>query len=141
MNCNDYQCGWDIDYFGMNVLELVLVYYEILMVGGFMFGGINFDVKLCCQFLDLVDLIQVYVGLVDVIVCGLKVVVEMIEDGCFKGFVDDCYVGWKLLENQDILNGGSFLEVLVECVYLKDFELQLVFGKQEYLESLVNLFV
>ena len=65
----------------------------------------------------------------------------MIEDGRLKGFVDDRYAGWQKPENADILKGGSSLEALAERVHKADLEPQPKSGKQEYLESLVNLFV
>lgn len=98
MNCNDYQLGWDMDQFLNNVLEMVLVYYEVLCVGGFIIGGINFDVKLCCQLLDVEDLIFGYVGVMDCCVVGFKVVVVMFEDGKLEQVCDDCYVGWNSVE-------------------------------------------
>jgi len=141
MNRNDYQCGWDTDHFGMNVPELALAYYEILMAGGFTTGGTNFDAKLRRQSLDPVDLIQAHVGSADAIAQGLKAAASMIEDGRMKGFVEDRYAGWKKPENQEILEGGSSLEALAERVHSVDLEPQPVSGKQEYLESLANLFV
>ena len=141
MNRNDYQCGWDTDHFGMNVPELALAYYEILMAGGFTTGGTNFDAKLRRQSLDPVDLIQAHVGSADAIARGLKAAAAMIEDGRLKGFVDDRYAGWQKPENADILKGGSSLETLAERVHKADLEPQPKSGKQEYLESLVNLFV
>ncbi|MEP4981583.1 xylose isomerase [Ascidiaceihabitans sp.] len=141
MNRNDYQCGWDTDHFGMNVPELALAYYEILMAGGFTTGGTNFDAKLRRQSLDPVDLIQAHVGSADALARGLKGAVEMMEDGRLKGFVEDRYAGWKKPENAEILKGGSSLEALAERVHGEDSDPQPVSGRQEYLESLVNLFV
>lgn len=141
MNRNDYQCGWDTDHFGMNVPELALAYYEILMAGGFTTGGTNFDAKLRRQSLDPVDLIQAHVGSADAIARGLKAAAAIIEDGRLKGFVDDRYAGWQKPENAEILKGGSSLEALAERVHAADLEPQPRSGRQEYLESLVNLFV
>jgi xylose isomerase len=125
----------------MNVPELALAYYEILMAGGFTTGGTNFDAKLRRQSLDPVDLIQAHVGSADAIARGLKAAAAMIEDGRMKGFVEDRYAGWKKPENQEVLKGGSSLEALAERVHAQDLEPQPVSGKQEYLESLANLFV
>ncbi|MEL7528307.1 MAG: xylose isomerase [Pseudomonadota bacterium] len=141
MNRNDYQCGWDTDHFGMNVPELALAYYEILMDGGFTTGGTNFDAKLRRQSLDPVDLIQAHVGSADAIARALKAAAAIIEDGRLKGFVDERYQGWQKPENADILKGGSSLEALAERVHAADLEPQPKSGRQEYLESLVNLFV
>ncbi|GAB4541646.1 MAG: xylose isomerase [Roseibium sp.] len=141
MNRNDYQCGWDTDHFAMNVPELALAYYEILMAGGFTTGGTNFDAKLRRQSLDPVDLIQAHVGSTDAIARGLKAAAAMIEDGRLKGFVDDRYAGWQKPENAEILKGGSSLEALADRVHGAGLEPQPKSGRQEYLESLVNLFV
>ncbi|MEE2865730.1 MAG: xylose isomerase, partial [Pseudomonadota bacterium] len=141
MNRNDYQSGWDTDQFPNNVPEMALAYYQVLQAGGFTTGGTNFDAKLRRQSLDPVDLIQAHVGSADAIARGLKAAAAMIEDGRLKGFVDDRYAGWQKPENADILKGGSSLETLAERVHKADLEPQPKSGKQEYLESLVNLFV
>jgi len=140
INRGDYQCGWDTDQFAMNVPEMALAFYEILKGGGFTTGGMNFDAKIRRQSIDPVDLIQAHVGSADAIARGLIAAAKMIEDGRLKGFVDDRYAGWNSDENKAVLNGGSSLEALADRVHAADLEPQPKSGRQEYLESLVNLF-
>lgn len=141
MNRNDYQSGWDTDQFAMNVPEMALAYYEILKAGGFTTGGTNFDAKLRRQSIDPVDLIQAHVGSADAIARGLKAAARMLEDGRLKGHVDDRYAGWNKAENAAILKGESSLDALAERVHGQDLEPQPKSGRQEYLESLLNLYV
>ena len=65
----------------------------------------------------------------------------MIEDGRLGGFVEDRYAGWSKPENAAILKGDVSLEALADRVHATDLEPQPKSGRQEYLESLVNLFV
>lgn len=141
INRNDYQSGWDTDQFAMNVPEMALAFYEILKAGGFTTGGTNYDAKLRRQSIDPVDLIQAHVGSADAIARGLKAAVAMLENGRLKAFVDDRYAGWNTPENAAILTGDSTLEALSERVHGRDLEPQPKSGRQEYLESLVNLHV
>ncbi|WP_242390376.1 xylose isomerase [Polymorphum gilvum] len=141
MNRNDYQSGWDTDQFAMNVPELALAYREILKGGGFTTGGTNFDAKLRRQSLDAVDLIQAHVGSADAIARGLLAAAAMIEDGRLQATADARYAGWDRPENAAILSGERSLEDLAERVSRDRLEPQPVSGRQEYLESLVNLFV
>ncbi len=141
MNRNDYQSGWDTDQFAMNVPELALAYYEILKAGGFTTGGTNFDAKLRRQSIDPVDLIQAHVGSADAIARGLKAAARMLEDGRLKAHVEERYAGWEKPENAAILKGESSLEALAERVHGENLEPQPKSGRQEYLESLVNLYV
>ncbi|NBN65403.1 xylose isomerase [Microvirga tunisiensis] len=141
MNRNDYQSGWDTDQFAMNVPEMALAYYEILKGGGFTTGGTNFDSKIRRQSIDAVDLIQAHVGSADAIARGLLAAAAMIEDGRLGGFVKDRYAGWSAPENAAILTGTVTLEALADRVHGASLEPQPKSGRQEYLESLVNLFV
>ena len=141
MNRNDYQSGWDTDQFAMNVPEMALAYYEILKGGGFTTGGTNFDSKIRRQSIDAVDLIQAHVGSADAIARGLLAAAAMIEDGRLGGFVKDRYAGWDKPENAEILKGNVTLEALADRVHGASLEPQPKSGRQEYLESLVNLFV
>jgi xylose isomerase len=141
MNRNDYQSGWDTDQFAMNVPEMALAYYEILKAGGFTTGGTNFDAKLRRQSIDPVDLIQAHVGSADAIARGLKAAARMLEDGRLKSHVDDRYAGWNKPENAAILKGESSLDALADRVHGQELEPQPKSGRQEYLESLLNLYV
>lgn len=68
VNWGDYQNGWDIDQFLVNIYEVMEVLLVILEAGGLQGGGINFDVKIWCNSIDLVDLFYVYIGGMDVFV-------------------------------------------------------------------------
>jgi xylose isomerase len=117
MNRNDYQCGWDTDHFAMNVPELALAYYEILMAGGFTTGGTNFDAKLRRQSIDPVDLIQAHVGSADAIARGLKAAAAMIEDGRLKALSRTAMPAGtsRKMPNPE---GGSSLEALADRVHM-----------------------
>lgn len=44
-NEGDILLGWDTDHFPTNVYDATLAMYELIKVGGFTNGGINFDAK------------------------------------------------------------------------------------------------
>lgn len=73
VNRGNVQNGWDIDQFFSDLYDIVGVMLVVLCQGG-LEGGLNFDVKVCCELIDLEDLFIVYIGGMDVFVCGLEVV-------------------------------------------------------------------
>ena len=136
MNRNDYQSGWDTDQFPNSVLEVALVYYEILKNGGFTTGGTNFDAKLRRQSLDPEDLVLAHVGAMDVCAQGLKAAVALIEDGQLEQARAERYAGWEGERGKALRE--SDLEAIAEMVKSEDIRPEPRSGRQERLENLVN---
>jgi xylose isomerase len=140
LNRGDELLGWDTDQFAMNVPELTRAMLEIIKAGGFTTGGFNFDAKIRRQSLDPVDLLQAHVGSMDACAKALLNAAEIIEDGRLAGFVDDRYAGWNTGEGKAILAGERSLEDCAAYVEKTALDPQPRSGRQEYLETLVNLF-
>ena len=136
MNRNDYQSGWDTDQFPNSVLEVALVYYEILKNGGFTTGGTNFDAKLRRQSLDAEDLVLAHVGAMDVCAQGLKAASALLEDGSLEKARADRYAGWDSPRGEAIKNAD--LTAIAELDKNEDIRPEPKSGRQERLENLVN---
>jgi xylose isomerase len=141
MNRNDYQSGWDTDQFPNNVPEMALAYYQVLLAGGFITGGTNFDAKLRRQSLDPQDLLVAHIGGMDCCARGLKAAARMIEDKALIRPLEERYAGWNGEEANAILGGKRTLEQVAERVVKDGIEPQPRSGRQEYLENVVNRYV
>jgi len=140
MNRNDYQSGWDTDQFPNNVPEMALAYYQVLLAGGFMTGGTNFDAKLRRQSLDPQDLLIGHIGGMDCCARGLKAAAGMLEDGALSKPLDERYAGWNGDFGKKLLTGLSLDQITAE-VEARDINPQPKSGRQEYLENIVNRYV
>ncbi len=141
MNRNDYQSGWDTDQFPNNVPEMALAYYHVLLAGGFITGGTNFDAKIRRQSLDPQDLLVAHIGAMDCCARGLKAAARMVEDKALSGPLAERYAGWNAAEAQAVLSGRRTLEEIAERVVRDGIEPQPRSGRQEYLENIVNRYV
>ncbi len=139
MNRNDYQSGWDTDQFPNNTPEVALAYYYILMSGGFVTGGTNFDAKIRRQSIDAEDLIAAHIGGMDICARGLKAAAAMIEDGGLDKALSERYSGWDTPEAQAMLGAG--LDEISARVLSQGIVPQPRSGRQEQLENYVNRFV
>ncbi len=139
MNRNDYQSGWDTDQFPNNTPEVALAYYYILMSGGFVTGGTNFDAKIRRQSIDAEDLIAAHIGGMDICARGLKAAAAMIEDGGLDNALSERYSGWDTPEAQAML--GTGLDEISSRVLSQGINPQPRSGRQEQLENYVNRFV
>ena len=141
MNRNDYQSGWDTDQFPNNVPEMALAYYHVLLAGGFITGGTNFDAKIRRQSLDPQDLLVAHIGAMDCCARGLKAAARMVEDKALSGPLAERYAGWNAAEAQAVLSGRRTLEEIAERVVRDGIEPEPRSGRQEYLENIVNRYV
>lgn len=65
----------------------------------------------------------------------------MLEDGNLETALEERYAGWKSGRGSDILNGTHDLESLFAPVEEAGLNPQLVSGRQEILEAIINRFV
>ena len=140
LNRGDDLLGWDTDQFGMNIPELTLMMLEVLRIGGFKTGGMNFDAKIRRQSIEPDDLLLAHAGSMDATARALLNAEAIIKDGSLQKFVDDRYSGWGNQLGKDILAGKKSLDDLAEYVASKKLNPQPKSGRQEYLENLVNRF-
>jgi xylose isomerase len=131
-NVGDELLGWDTDQFMTDPWGATLIMLEVLRMGGFTTGGLNFDAKVRRQSVDPADLMHAHVGSMDAFARGLMIADAIQQDGRLDAFVRDRYAGW----------GGddAMFATLAECEAFvrKRGEPPLRSGRQEWLESLMR---
>ena len=138
-NVGDELLGWDTDQFPTNVYLTTEIMLEILRMGGFKTGGLNFDAKVRRQSHEPVDLFHAHIGGMDAFARGLEIAHAILQDGRLDRFLKDRYSGWE----------GEFGKRLHSSAGLEDCEARVLekgeptrsSGRQEMLENLVNEFI
>jgi xylose isomerase len=136
-NTGDLLLGWDTDQFPTNVYDTTLCMLEVLAMGGFKTGGLNFDAKARRASVRIEDLAGAHIAGMDAFALGLKMAQKIIEDGRLGAFVSDRYATYKTGIGADIVAGTATLESL-EAYALRNGEPMPEPGRQEYLESVMN---
>jgi xylose isomerase len=139
-NTGDPLVGWDTDQFPTNVYLTAQIMGEILAMGGFTTGGLNFDAKVRRQSHDTEDLFHAHIGGMDAFARGLEIAYAMQQDGRLQEFVNQRYAGWDGDFGRKVLGGqASFGDC--EAYVRAQGEPKRNSGRQERLENLVNEFV
>jgi xylose isomerase len=139
-NAGDELLGWDTDQFPTNVYLTSKIMLEILQMGGFTTGGLNFDAKVRRQSHTTEDLFYAHIGGMDAFARGLEIAQAILDDGRWKAIVDERYKGWESGLGQGILNGQSSFDECERFVR-SNGEPDRKSGRQEMLENLINEFV
>ena len=139
-NTGDELLGWDTDQFPTNIYLTTQIMLEIIAMGGFTTGGLNFDAKVRRQSMDTEDLFHAHIGGMDAFARGLEIAQAIVEDGRLSKFVDDRYEGWTHGFGQKVLTGRRTLADCEDHV-LRHGEPVRSSGRQEFLENLINEFV
>lgn len=139
-NVGDELLGWDTDQFPTNVYLTTEIMLEVLRMGGFKTGGLNFDAKVRRQSHEPVDLFYAHIGGMDAFARGLEIADAILEDGLLDALLEERYAGWKGEFGRAILTGGAGL---IDCErrVLERGEPTRKSGRQEMLENLINQFV
>jgi xylose isomerase len=113
----------------------------LLDAGGFRTGGVNFDAKVRRESFEPIDLFHAHIGGMDAFARGLKIAHAIREDGRLAEFVTKRYSTWDSDLGRKIEAGQSSLAEL-EAYALKLGEVtNLVSGRQEMLENLINEYI
>jgi xylose isomerase len=139
-NRGDDLLGWDTDQFPTNIYDTTLAMYIILKAGGFKTGGLNFDAKIRRQSTEPDDLFHAHIGAMDAFARGLKNAARMLKDKRLENFVKQRYSGWDSGLGRKIENRQVGFEEL-EAYTLKHGEPEVVSGRQEMLENLLNEYI
>jgi len=139
-NQGDLLLGWDTDQFPTDLYSTTLCMYELLKMGGFTKGGLNFDAKVRRASYKPEDIFYAHAAGMDSFAKGLKVAQKMLEDGIFEEFISKRYESY----NKGI--GKKILEKNVDFKSLEEYALGLKTienssGMQEYLECLLNEYI
>jgi len=139
-NQGDMLLGWDTDQFPTNLYDTTLAMYEVLMMGGFTTGGLNFDAKVRRVSFEPVDLFYGHIAGMDTFARGLKVAARLIEDRVFEDFIAKRYASYTTGIGKDIVEGKVGFKEL-EAYTLKNGEPKLESGRQEMLEAIFNQYL
>jgi len=139
-NQGDLMLGWDTDQFPTNIYETTLAMMEVIKMGGFTKGGLNFDAKVRRASFEPVDLFYGHIAGMDAFAQGFKIAYKIIEDGKFDKFIADRYASYSTGIGKDIVEGKVGFKEL-EAYILENGEPEIVSGRQEVLESLLNQYV
>jgi xylose isomerase len=139
-NKGDNQNGWDTDEFPTNIYEITEAMLEILPTGGFTHGGINFDAKTRRNSTDLSDLFIAHIGGMDVFARSLVIADKILKESDYVKMRAERYASF---------NSGKGAEFEAGKLSLTDMyalakqvgEPKLISGKQELLESMINLYI
>ncbi len=139
-NRGDYQNGWDTDQFPNNVPELTEAMLVILQAGGFKTGGINFDAKTRRNSTSLEDIFYAHIGGMDAFARALLAAHAVLENGEYLKLRKERYRSFDSGSGRQFEQGKLTLTDL-KALALKSGEPELISGRQEYLENLINRFV
>ncbi|MDW7693301.1 xylose isomerase [Flammeovirgaceae bacterium SG7u.111] len=139
-NRGDYQNGWDTDQFPVNLYELVQAMLVFLEAGGLQGGGINFDAKTRRNSTDLADIFYAHIGGMDNFARALIIADKMLGSSDYKKIREDRYATFDSGNGKAFENGELTLEDL-QKIAQKAGEPELISGKQEYLENIINQFI
>ena len=136
-NRGDELLGSDTDQFPTDIKLATEVMGEVLAMGGFTKGGLNFDAKRRRESHEPEDLFYAHIGGMDAFARGLKIAVKIREDGRFEEFISKRYgtfdegIGAQIEAGEVDLNALDAYAQGIEPPKLES-------GRQEMLENLLN---
>jgi xylose isomerase len=139
-NRGDYQNGWDTDQFPNNINELTEAMLIILEAGGFKSGGINFDAKIRRNSTDPADLFYAHIGGMDAFARALVTADNILKKSDYKKLREDRYASFDKGKGKAYEEGKLTLEDLRNLA-AENGEPQVISGKQEYFENIINRFI
>jgi len=139
-NRGDYQNGWDTDQFPNNINELTEAMLIILEAGGFKSGGINFDAKIRRNSTDPADLFHAHVGGMDAFARALIIADNILNKSEYKKLRADRYSSFDKGKGKEFEEGKLTLEGLRNLA-VENGEPEMISGKQEYFENIINRFI
>lgn len=133
-NVGDTLLGWDTDQFPTDPTLAAAILLEVLAMGGFTTGGLNFDAKVRRASHEPVDLFHGHIGGMDAFALGLELAHAVLEDGRLQAATLERYAGWNAPFGQSVLQGQATLGACVAYM-LEHGEPARKSGRQELLEN------
>lgn len=130
-------CGWDTDEFPTDVALTTQIMLELLAMGGFTTGGLNFDAKRRRDSFDPMDLFHSHIAGMDAFARGLQVAAALRADGRIARFVEARYSSWESDLGRKIMASAATLSELHSEAQTHPMP-ELKPGRQEVLEGIVN---
>ena len=140
-NRGDYQNGWDTDQFPIDIYELTQAMLVILEGGGLQGGGTNFDAKTRRNSTDLEDIFIAHVAGMDVFARALESAAAILEKSPYLKMRKERYASFDNGKGKAFENGELSLEDLREYAFSLDKEPEMISGKQELYEAIVNMYI
>ena len=138
-NRGDYQNGWDTDQFPIDIYDLVQA-MMVIVKGGGLVGGTNFDAKTRRNSTDLEDIFIAHISAMDVMARALLVAVDLLENSQIPAMLSERYASYDSGIGKDFEDGKLTLEQVVD--YARgNGEPKCVSGKQELYEAIVNMYI
>jgi len=139
-NRGDYQNGWDTDQFPNNINELTEAMLIISQAGGFKGGGINFDAKIRRNSTDSADIFYAHIGGMDAFARALLTAEKILSHGSYTQLRKERYASFDTGNGFRFETGKLSLEDL-RSIAADSVEPEIISGKQEYFENLINRFI
>ena len=103
-NRGDPVNGWDTDQFPVSIYETTQAMLQVIRMGGFTTGGLNFDAKVRRNSVAPEDLFIAHIGGMDIFARGLEKAVQLIEDRRIPSMLKERYASFETG------NGKAFAE-------------------------------
>ncbi len=140
VNQGDPHNGWDTDEFLHNLYDAVEIWLVLLQNNGLGQGGMNFDAKTRRSSTDLEDIFIAYISSMDTLARGLIIANEILEKSDYLEMKKQRYSSYDSGEGAAFERGELDLEKLRE-IAIRDGEPQIISGKQELYESIINQYL
>ena len=138
-NRGDYQNGGDTDQFPIDIYELTQA-MMVIVKGGGLVGGTNFDAKTRRNSTDLEDIIIAHVSGMDVMARALLVAADILENSELPKMLKERYASFDSGMGKDFEDRKLTFEQVYEYAK-KNGEPKQTSGKQELYETIVSLYI
>ncbi|MCU4174398.1 xylose isomerase [Carboxylicivirga sp. N1Y90] len=139
-NKGDYQNGWDTDEFPTSIPETVQAMMVILQAGGLQGGGVNFDAKTRRNSTDLEDIFIAHVSGMDTFARALVIADDILTNSEYPKMKADRYASFNTGLGAEFAAGKLSMEDLRK-IAKEAGEPQMISGKQERYEQLINMYI
>ena len=139
-NRGNPQNGWDTDQFPSDIYDTVHAMMVVLGMGGFTNGGLNFDAKVRRESTELSDMFIAHIGGMDSFARGLVIAEKILADPRSSELREGRYASFDGGNGKRFENGELSLTDLRDLAATNG-EPELISGKQELLENLINDYI
>ena len=136
-NRGDPVNGWDTDQFPVSIYETTQAMLQVIRMGGFTTGGLNFDAKVRRNSVAPEDLFIAHIGGMDIFARGLEKAVQLIEDRRIPSMLKERYESFETGNGKAFAEGKLTLDQVASLA--KPYEqVAKTSGKQELYENILN---
>lgn len=136
-NRGDPVNGWDTDQFPVSIYETTQAMLQVIRMGGFTTGGLNFDAKVRRNSVAPEDLFIAHIGGMDIFARGLEKAVQLIEDRRIPSMLKERYASFETSNGKAFAEGKLTLDQVASLA--KPYEqVAKTSGKQELYENILN---